>query len=77
MIAITKTGRTSPSANGAKNVVGIRCIKKSTKPDGAAWLVYWATTAGSMLAGSMFMPTPGFSRCTVTRPITKAVIVSA
>ncbi len=60
--AMNSTGSTSPLLNAPMKVSGMMCMKKSTTLSLAADAVYWAMLAVLRVAGSMFMPTPGWNR---------------
>ena len=68
-IANNRICRISPSAKAPTTVAGMMCKRNSTVLCSPAFAVYAEIDDVSSVAGSMFIPTPGRQRFTMTRPI--------
>ena len=75
-IAMKRICKISPLANASTALLGIIFIKKSVVVPIFPGPVYATIPLVSKLAGSMFMPAPGWSTFTTTKPTIKAIVLT-
>ena len=73
----SSTCRISPFANASTTVFGMTFSRNSVVDCILPGPAYCATALVSRLAGSMFIPAPGWNRLMMTRPTSRARVLTA